>query len=923
MAEVTVKQLAETVGTPIDKLLAQMKDAGLSHRKSEQMVSDEEKQTLLAFLQTSHGGEVEEPKKLTLTRKTIGTLKSGTGQGKKTVSVEVRKKRTFVKRTDEEIQEEAEQQALLVKKAEAEAAALLVEKAAQEKAQQDALAAEEQARLLVEQQVEAEAARYRAEKAALEEKSRLDPTDPEVLRQLAAARRKEQEMLETQQREALLKAKAKAKADAEAEVEALAQEQAKKKADEAAAKKRKAEPKKVVPAPKVATEADIEAAELAIKKRSKDLPKEVEDEEANKKLKAKTVKDTRGKSRTHNIRVEITEDGEYEEGTRQSRRKLKRIEVKQQAFEKPTEKEVHEVELTSTISVIDLAQKMKLKVGELVKSLMKMGVMASANQILDQDTAVLLVEELGHTVKLMSETALEDALLDNLIANEGTLLPRAPVVTVMGHVDHGKTSLLDYIRKAHVAKGEAGGITQHIGAYHVNTPKGMVTFLDTPGHAAFTAMRARGAKSTDVVILVVAADDGVMPQTEEAVQHARAAGVPIVVAVNKMDKEGADPDRVKNELSGKGVIPEEWGGDVQFIHVSAHTGDGIEALLEAVLLQAEVLELKAAVDIPAKGVVIESRLDKGRGAVSTILIQAGVLRRGDIVLAGESFGRVRAMADENGNPIEEAGPSIPVEILGLNEAASAGEEFFVVESERKAREVAEFRNRRTREARLARQQSSKLDNIFENMGAAEKQVLNVVLKTDVRGSLEALQHSLLGIGNDEVAVNIVSSGVGGITETDINLALTSNAVMFGFNVRADGAAKALAEKESVDVRYYSVIYDLIDDVTKALTGMLSPELREEIVGIAEVRDVFTSPKFGLIAGSMVLEGTVQRNKPIRVLRDNVVIYQGELESLRRFKDDVAEVRNGMECGIGVKNYQDVKPGDKIEVFETKEVARTL
>jgi translation initiation factor IF-2 len=493
----------------------------------------------------------------------------------------------------------------------------------------------------------------------------------------------------------------------------------------------------------------------------------------------------------------------------------------------------------------------------------------------------------------------------------------------MGHVDHGKTSLLDYIRSSKVAGGEAGGITQHIGAYHVETPNGMVTFLDTPGHAAFTAMRARGAKSTDVIILVVAADDGVMPQTEEAVLHAKAAGVPIVVAVNKIDKESADPDRVKNELSAKDVIPEDWGGDTQFIGVSAHTGEGIEALLEAILLQSELLELKASKDIPGQGLVIESRLDKGRGAVATVLVQNGTLKHGDIVLAGENFGRVRAMVDEDGQAIDAAGPSIPVEILGIDGTPDAGDEFFVVESEKKAREVAEFRHVRTREQRLARQQAAKLENMFANMGGPEKQSLNVCVKADVRGSLEAIQSALLEIGNDEVSVNIVSAGVGGISETDVNLALTSGAVIFGFNVRADGSAKRLCETESIDLRYYSVIYDLLDDVKAALTGMLAPELREEIVGIAEVRDVFKSPKFGLIAGSIVLEGTVYRSKPIRVLRDNVVIYEGELESLRRFKDDVEEVRSGTECGIGVKNYQDVRPGDQIEVFDTKEVAREL
>jgi translation initiation factor IF-2 len=550
--------------------------------------------------------------------------------------------------------------------------------------------------------------------------------------------------------------------------------------------------------------------------------------------------------------------------------------------------------------------------------------MVTINQPIDQETAQLVVEEMGHSTKLVSDDAVEEALEETLGARgEGTMIARAPVVTVMGHVDHGKTSLLDYIRKTKVASGEAGGITQHIGAYHVETGHGMITFLDTPGHAAFTQMRARGAKSTDIVILVVAADDGVMPQTEEAVAHAKAAGVPLVVAVNKMDKEGADPDRVRNELSAKDVISEEWGGDTQFVHVSAHTGEGIDKLLDAVLLQAELLELKAAADLPAHGLVIESRLDKGRGAVASLLIQSGTLRQGDIVLAGQCSGRVRAMLDENGKPVKEAGPSIPVEILGLDGTPEAGDSFVVVENDKRAREVADFRQVRDREQRIKRQQAAKLDRMFESMESAERRILNVVLKTDVRGSLEALQASLMDIGNDEVNVNIVSAGVGGITETDVNLALTSSAVMFGFNVRADSSARKLAESEGVDLRYYSVIYDVIDDVTAALTGMLSPEMREDIVGVAEVRDVFRSPKFGDIAGCMVIEGTVYRSKRIRVLRADVVIYEGELESLRRFKDDAAEVKNGMECGIGVKNYKDVRPGDKIEVYEVREIARSL
>jgi translation initiation factor IF-2 len=583
---------------------------------------------------------------------------------------------------------------------------------------------------------------------------------------------------------------------------------------------------------------------------------------------------------------------------------------------------VREVEIPETISVGDLAQRMAVKSADVIKTLMGMGVMATINQALDQETAVLVTEELGHKAKTVSDDAFEEEVLSEFSFEGGEKTKRAPVVSVMGHVDHGKTSLLDYIRRTKVASGESGGITQHIGAYHVETDHGMVSFLDTPGHAAFTAMRARGAQCTDIVVLVVAADDGVMPQTKEAVQHARSAGVPIVVAINKMDKEEADPDRVKTELAGMEVIPEDWGGDVQFVPVSAHTGEGIEDLLEALLLQAEVLELEAATDAPAKGVVVESSLERGRGSVATVLVQNGTLRQGDMVVAGSYFGKVRAMTDEAGKQVKEAGPSIPVEILGLNGTPDAGDEFFAVADEKKAKELAEFRQSREREQRLQRQQAAKLENLFENMGKDEVKTLNVVLKTDVRGSLEAITKALQDLGNDEVQVKIVSSGVGGIAETDVSLAMATNAVIFGFNVRADTASKRLVEQEGLDLRYYSIIYNLIDDVKAALTGMLAPEFREDIVGIADVRDVFRSPKFGQVAGCMVTEGTVYRNKPIRVLRDNVVIFEGELESLRRFKDDVPEVRNGMECGIGVKGY-DVKVGDQIEVFDRVRVERKL
>jgi translation initiation factor IF-2 len=549
--------------------------------------------------------------------------------------------------------------------------------------------------------------------------------------------------------------------------------------------------------------------------------------------------------------------------------------------------------------------------------------MATINQPLEQETAVLVVNELGHTARAISDDAFEEAVLSEFSSQEGQeQVKRAPVVSVMGHVDHGKTSLLDYIRRTKVASGETGGITQHIGAYHVKTDQGMVSFLDTPGHAAFTAMRARGAQCTDIVILVVASDDGVMPQTKEAVEHARAAGVPIVVAITKMDKEDADLDRVKNELSAINVIPEEWGGDVQFVPISSKTGDGVDNLLEAVLLQAEILELQASPSAPAQGVVVESSLERGRGSVATVLVQNGTLRQGDMVVAGSFFGKVRAMTDEAGKQVKDAGPSIPVEVLGLNGTPNAGDEFFVVADERKAKELAEFRHVREREQRLQRQQAAKLENLFENMGKDQVKTLNVVLKTDVRGSLEAITRSLQDLGNEEVQVKIVSSGVGGIAETDISLALATSAVIFGFNVRADNAAKRLVEQEGLDLRYYSIIYNLLDDVKAALTGMLAPEFREDIIGIADVRDVFRSPKFGQVAGCMVTEGNVYRNKPIRVLRDNVVIFEGELESLRRFKDDVPEVRNGMECGIGVKGY-DVKMGDQIEVFDRIRVERKL
>ncbi|MDN7133585.1 translation initiation factor IF-2 [Halomonas sp. MC140] len=592
------------------------------------------------------------------------------------------------------------------------------------------------------------------------------------------------------------------------------------------------------------------------------------------------------------------------------------------AFQKPTQPIVREVSIPESISVAELADKMSIKANEVIKAMFNMGAAVTINQTIDQDTAAIVVEEMGHTPKLVKDDALETEMLEG-ISYEGEEITRSPVVTVMGHVDHGKTSLLDYIRKAKVATGEAGGITQHIGAYHVEDNHGGVTFLDTPGHAAFTAMRARGAKATDVVILVVAADDGVMPQTVEAIEHSKAAGVPMVVAVNKIDKQGIDLDRIKNELSQHGVISEEWGGDTQFIHVSAKTGEGMEELLEAIQLASEVLELKAVPSAPGKGVVVESRLDKGRGPVATVLVQNGTLKKGDIVLAGLHYGRVRALTNELAQQVDSVGPAMPVEIQGLGGTPDAGDDFMVVADEKKAREVANFRQGKYREVRLARQQKAKLENMFSQMGQDVVAKVNIVLKADVQGSLEAIKGALEELSTEEVEVAVVSSGVGGITGTDANLALASEAIVVGFNVRADAAAREIIEREGLDLRYYSVIYHLIDEVKQAMSGMLAPEWKEEIVGIAEVRDVFRAPKIGAIAGCMVIEGSVHRNKKIRVLRDDVVIYEGELESLRRFKDDVQEVRNGMECGIGVKNYNDVQVGDKIEVFDQVKVERSL
>ena len=891
MAEVTVTELAKTVGASVDRLLMQMKEAGLSHDSAEATVSDDEKQTLLGYLKGLHGESSGEPKKITLRRKTVSTLRSG---NRKTVNIEVRKKRTYVKRSDEELQAQVD---------------LESEAKAREEAE---LAAQQQAEL------EAQAAIDAASKAAASEASTPEEAAVEVVAPVPR-RSSGTDNVEEQRIAGILNRR-----KAEEDVRQAAQQKANDKLSEEARKAAEAasviaseEAKKVGKTtkhvPVVATEP------VQDKARRHDKPNDDEDKLARK------AKKPLGKSGKKKPRLQMDDgDDRFGKGRLKASRAALKMDNKH-TFKRPVEKKTFEVAISEELTVGDLAGKMALKAGVVVRALMKLGVMANVNEVIDQETAFLVVEELGHQPIAAVENTVEDQLarqfedIESVTDGES----RAPIVTVMGHVDHGKTSLLDRIKKTHVASGEAGGITQHIGAYHVNTPKGMVTFLDTPGHAAFTAMRARGAQATDVVILVVAADDGVMPQTEEAIQHAKAAGVPLVVAINKMDKEGADPERVTSELGAKNVIPEEWGGDTQFMKVSAETGDGIEELLEAVLLQAELLELKAPVDVPARGVIVEARIDKGRGVVATALIQQGTLRKGDFMLAGESVGKIRAMTDEMQKPITEAGPSIPVEILGLDEVPNAGDEFFVVDDERKAKEIADLRVTKSRHERMSRQQAAKLENMFSDMGSTQVNKLNLIVKTDVRGSLEAINSALHDFATDEVAVDIVASGVGGITESDINLALTTGAIVLGFNVRAGGSAKGLAEKESIEIRYYSIIYNLLDEVKSALSGMLAPETREEIVGIAEVRDVFRSPKFGAIAGCMVTEGSVQRSKPIRVLRDNVVIYQGELESLRRFKDEASEVRNGMECGIGVKDYNDVKAGDLIEVYDITEVKRSL
>ena len=895
MTDVTIKALASEIQTSVDRLIQQFADAGI-RKSADDSVTSQEKQTLLTHLNREHGSA---PDKLTLQRKTRSTLNiPGTGGKSKSVQIEVRKKRTFVKRDPQEAERLA----------------------AEEQAQREA---EEQARREAEEAAKREA-QLKAEREAAEQAKRevADKAKREAAEKDKVSNQHTDEMTKTAQAEKIRRE------NEAAELKRKSEEEARRKLEEEA--RRVAEE-----ARRMAEENEKNWSETS------DSPEDSSDYHVTTSQHARQAEDDndreveggRGRSRSSKAARPAKKGNKHAESKadREEARaavrggkggKHRKGSALQQGFQKPAQAVNRDVVIGETITVGELANKMAVKGSQVIKAMMKLGAMATINQVIDQETAQLVAEEMGHKVILRRENELEEAVMSDRDTGAAAE-PRAPVVTIMGHVDHGKTSLLDYIRSTKVASGEAGGITQHIGAYHVETDNGMITFLDTPGHAAFTSMRARGAQATDIVVLVVAADDGVMPQTIEAIQHAKAAGVPVVVAVNKIDKPEADPDRVKNELSQYGILPEEWGGESQFVHVSAKAGTGIDELLDAILLQAEVLELKAVRKGMASGAVIESFLDKGRGPVATVLVREGTLHKGDIVLCGFEYGRVRAMRNELGQEVLEAGPSIPVEILGLSGVPAAGDEVTVVRDEKKAREVALYRQGKFREVKLARQQKSKLENMFANMTEGEVHEVNIVLKADVQGSVEAISDSLLKLSTDEVKVKIIGSGVGGITETDATLAAASNAILVGFNVRADASARRVIEAESLDLRYYSVIYNLIDEVKAAMSGMLSPELKQQIIGLAEVRDVFKSPKFGAIAGCMVTEGTIKRHNPIRVLRDNVVIYEGELESLRRFKDDVNEVRNGMECGIGVKNYNDVRVGDMIEVFEIIEIQRSI
>ncbi|MGK2959805.1 MAG: translation initiation factor IF-2 [Candidatus Malihini olakiniferum] len=888
MIEVTIKSLAVEIQTPVERLIQQFADAGITKSASDN-VSQQEKETLLAHLNRERGSAAG---KLTLQRKTRSTLNiPSTGGKSKSVQIEVRKKRTYVQRYTFNSQQVEEEEERARRKAEELAQREAKAKAQRETAKKAKREAEEQAK------------RDIAEKEKVSNQQNTSMTKPVLVTKKA---HREAEAAEL---------KRKAEEAAHRKVE----EDARRVAEEA---RRMAEENDAKWASETLSEEDDSTDYHVTTSHHARVAEDENDREVESNLRGRTRSTKVTRQKKGNRLSERQADREEARAATRSGKGKSKPSALQQGFNKPAQAVNRDVMIGETITVAELANKMAVKSSQVIKAMMKLGAMATINQVIDQEIAQLVAEEMSHKVILRRENELEEAVMsdrDMGLAAES----RAPVVTIMGHVDHGKTSLLDYIRSTKVAAGEAGGITQHIGAYNVETDNGMITFLDTPGHTAFTAMRARGAQVTDIVVLVVAADDGVMPQTIEAIQHAKAAKVPVIVAVSKIDKPEADPDRVKNELTQYGIIPEEWGGDCQFIPVSAKAGTGIDDLLNAILLQAEVIELTAVRKGMASSVVIESFLDKGRGPVTTVLVRQGTLKKGDIVLCGFEYGRVRAMRDELGREITEAGPSIPVEILGMSGVPAAGDEATVVRDEKKAREVALYRQGKFREVKLASQQKSKLENMFVNMTEGEVSELNIVIKADVHGSVEAIVDSLQKLSTEEVKVKIIGSGVGGITETDATLASASNAIILGFNVRADASARRIVEAESLDLRYYSVIYDLINEAKQAMSGMLAPEYKQEIVGLAEVRDVFKSPKFGAIAGCMVTEGIVKRHNQIRVLRDNVVIYEGELESLRRFKDDVNEVSNGMECGIGVKNYNDVRVGDNIEVFKIIEIKRTI
>ncbi|MFJ2991636.1 translation initiation factor IF-2 [Pandoraea sp. NPDC087047] len=983
MASINVAQFAEELKMPAGVLLEQLKAAGVDKLSADDSVTEADKARLLEHLRRSHGAGDGDKKKITLTRRQTSEIKQADATGKaRTIQVEVRKKRTFVKRDDvaegaDNAAAAAEDEALRLREEDARREAeRLAAEAAELKRRQEQLEREEAERRereekeAAERRAREEAERAAAAKAAEEQKAKAEAKADAEAEKVAEVDAEKTAMANAEKAAQADKAAA-AKADAEREQARKASEEArvaaekasaaadKARAEEEAIRKRRAAaeaearairemmnaPRRVLkapePAPAAAAPAKPEAAKGTLHKPAK--PEGAAAKPADKKPAAAAAttagaadkkdkkpggwqKDADNRNKRGGMKTRGDTSGGsdgWRGGGRGGRRGDRHSQDDRQAFQAPTEPVVRDVHVPETISVADLAHKMSVKAAEVIKLMMKMGQMVTINQVLDQETAMIVVEELGHRA-IAAKLDDPETLLD--LGNEVSVaeaLPRPPVVTVMGHVDHGKTSLLDYIRRAKVASGEAGGITQHIGAYHVETPRGTVTFLDTPGHEAFTAMRARGAQATDIVILVVAADDGVMPQTKEAIAHAKSAGVPIVVAINKIDKPEANPDRVKQELVAEGVVPEEYGGESPFVPVSAKTGTGIDDLLENVLLQAEVLELKAPVEAPAKGIVIEAKLDKGKGPVATILVQSGTLKRGDMVLAGQAYGRVRAMLDETGKSAKEAGPSIPVEIQGLSEVPGAGEEVLVVQDERKAREIALFRQGKFRDVKLAKQQAAKLENMFEQMAEGEVKTLPLIIKADVQGSQEALAQSLNKLSTPEVRVQIVHAAVGGISESDVNLATASKAVIIGFNTRADALARKLAESNGIDIRYYNIIYDAVDEVKAAMSGMLSPEKKEVITGLVDVRQTFSVPKIGKVAGCMVLDGFVKRSSHVRVLRNNVVIFTGELDSLKRFKDDVKEVKSGFECGLSVKNFNDITEGDQLEAFEITEVARSL